>query len=272
MEAVVSGKSAIILRPEHRDELFEVIPEVSTMPVKDMLIFTLSFFQALRVCEIAQLTVDAMLGPRGDILDHLHIAPHMTKGSRGRVIPLHPITKERLADFLDVYDVPWIAISPRDGGQMRADALARSIERTYDRAGLPGCRSHTGRATCITEMARRANLEGCTLQEVQYFAGHKRLETTASYLGPTGCLANLVASMGSDHSTGRRMKDEEQQGPIYWRKPNRVRRDGDVRGTFVGTSSLLDGDRHGRRDAERLDRVRPAQRRPRRHRPARRSR
>src|SRR5689334_17140124 len=100
---MTEASSAIILRPEHRDELLETIPFVSPMPARDNLIFRLSHFNALRVCEISQLAVDAMLGPRGEILDVIRIAPHMTKGGRGRTIPAHPEVRQAFLEFLDVY-------------------------------------------------------------------------------------------------------------------------------------------------------------------------
>src|SRR4051812_15776646 len=67
-EARVMKGSAIILRPEHRDQLFEAIPFQSTMPARDNLVFSMSFFNGMRVCEIAEMPIDRMLGPRGEIL------------------------------------------------------------------------------------------------------------------------------------------------------------------------------------------------------------
>lgn len=190
--------SAVILDPQEVREVFELIDEVSRMPARDNLLWRLSFRGALRVAEMAQLTVDAMLGSRGEILDQIRIAPHMTKGSRGRVIPMHPEIREAFEEFMDVYpDAEWVAISPRDGAQMRPATLAAHFDRMFDAIGQDGCTSHTGRATCITEMARFANLHGGSLRDVQHFAGHKHLETTARYLGISGALPDLVRALGT---------------------------------------------------------------------------
>ena len=178
--------SAINLTPEQRDELFELIPFISWMPSRDVLIFALSHYQGLRACEIAQIRIDWMLGPRGEILDVIRIAPHMTKRSAGRELPMHPFVRDALADFIDVYpDAEWVAISPRDGRQMTAPTLRRAMQRIYELAGFSACRSHCGRATCLTEMANFANLNGGNIGDVQLFAGHKRLESTASYISPS---------------------------------------------------------------------------------------
>lgn len=263
----MASKSAVILRPEHRDEFFEILPFSSRMPARDKLVFALSFFQVMRVCEIAQAMIDDILGPRGEILDVIRIAPYMTKGSRGRTIPMHPFVRECFIEFLDVYPgAEWVAISPRDGRQMYPHTLGKAMERCFKDAGFPGCRSHTGRATGITEMATQANLHGCNLSEVQHFAGHKRLETTASYLGPTGNLADLVRAMGSSNrQQGNPTNAAQESGPTYWSPGARVRRDnGPRRAHRLAIAGQPGADGHGRRDEERLVRRSELKRRSRR--------
>jgi integrase/recombinase XerD len=244
--------SAINLTPEQRDELFETIPFISWMPSRDVLIFALSHFQGLRACEIAQLRIDSMLGPRGEILDLIRIAPHMTKKSGARVLPLHPFVRDALADFLDAYpDAEWVAISPRHGRQMKAPTLRRAMQRIYERAGFGPCRSHCGRATCITEMANTANLNGANIGDVQFFAGHKRLETTASYISPTGRLGDLVRSLGGYKNgrttNGRSGFQDARRTASYRAQALRVERQGGS-----GASGKPHLHRDGRRDEERL--------------------
>lgn len=273
--------SAIILKPEHRDEFFEILPYVSRMPARDNLVFRCSFFGAMRVCEIADLDVDSTLGPRGEILDCIRIKPGSTKGSEGRTIKMHRLIREALEDLLDVYpDATCVAISPRDGRQMKAGTLGRAMERLYRDAGFAGCRSHTGRASCITEMATLANLHGSHLGEVQRFAGHKQLETTAGYLGATGSIGDLVDALGSNTNTntnrgGRRNKHEKARpAPTYW-EPSLQRSPAGRQGrSAIAREPRSDG--HGGRDAERLASRDAAKRRSRRklrqNRPARRDR
>jgi integrase len=247
--------SAIVLRPEHRDQFFEAIPFQSPMPARDNLVMSMSFFEAMRVCEIAEIEIDKMLGPRGEIFGFIRIEPETTKRD-GRTIPMHPRVRQALVEFLDAYpEAEWVAISPRDlrpnARPMTAAALGRAMERLYRNCGFGGCCSHTGRATCITEMASMANMYGCNLAEVQRFAGHKRLETTANYLGATGNITSLVDALGNHHhQKGRNDIAKENSGPIYWtpeslggaaRRPSRP---------DVTSQPCADGD--GRRDAERL--------------------
>jgi integrase/recombinase XerD len=266
--------SAIILRPEHRDELFETIPFESSMPARDMLVFSLSHFEALRVCEIAKLEIGKLLGPRGEILDFIRVEPHTSKRD-GRTIKMHPRVRQALEDFLDVYpDADWVAISPRGGPPLTAAALGRAMERLYRDCGFGGCRSHTGRATCLSEMARLANLYGCNLAEVQRFAGHKRLETTANYLGATGNLAGLVDAIGTNNHERRDSSADKKSTPTYWTPASRRRFARRASGPHAAGQSRPDSD--GRSDEERLaareQRDRKSRRKLRQHRPFRRDR
>lgn len=258
--------SAINLTPEQRDELFELIPFVSQMPTRDVLIFALSHYQGMRACEIAQLKIDWMLGPRGEILDIIRIAPFMTKRDTSRPLPMHPFTREALADFIDVYpEAEWVAISPRNGRQMKTPALRAAMKRIYELTGFSACRSHCGRATCLTEMANSANLYGGNLGDVQRFAGHKRLESTASYISPSGRLADLVRSLGTKHPKNGRTRNgapssrRPQRTTSYQVETLRVERQAAPR---ASRESRADSD--GRRDEERLAKRREHKRRARR--------
>jgi integrase/recombinase XerD len=267
---------AIILHPHDRDELLETVPFVSTMPARDNLVFACSFFEAMRVCEIAGLEIDTLLGPRGEILDFIRIAPHTTKRNGARTIEMHSKVRRALEEFLDVYPTAQcVAISPRDGKQMNAAALGRAMERIYEAAGFSGCRSHTGRASCITEMATLANLYGCNLADVQRFAGHRRIETTAGYIGSTGRIGSLVEALGNNTQNERRRSIEPSTpGPTYWegsRDRSNPRRKG--RSTLAREPHP---DGHGRRNEEllaiRADAKHRARRKLRQNRPARRDR
>jgi hypothetical protein len=133
----------------------------------------------------------------------------MTKGSRGRVIPMSPEIRECIEEFIDVYPwADWFAISPRDGRQMRPATLAAHFDRLYKQIGFVGCTSHTGRASCITELAQNCTRHGGSLRDVQYFAGHKSLETTARYIGLSDAQPAMVRNLGGQFNKERRFNNE----------------------------------------------------------------
>ncbi len=77
----------------------------------------------------------------------------------------------------------------------RANACVVWFNRVYDKAGLNGCSSHSGRRSFITQAARNANLQGCSLIDVQAIAGHADLGTTQLYVDMSENQVGLVAGL-----------------------------------------------------------------------------
>jgi integrase/recombinase XerD len=77
----------------------------------------------------------------------------------------------------------------------RANACVVWFNRIYEKAGLAGCSSHSGRRSFITQAARNANLQGCSLVDVQSIAGHADLGTTQLYVDMSEGQAGLVAGL-----------------------------------------------------------------------------
>lgn len=79
--------------------------------------------------------------------------------------------------------------------QSRANACVVWFNRVYEKAGLSGCSSHSGRRSFITQAARNANLQGCSLIDVKALAGHADLGTTQLYVDQSENQVSLVAAM-----------------------------------------------------------------------------
>jgi integrase/recombinase XerD len=183
--------------------LFDVTDEASPDPETDGLIFALSIHAGLRVSEIAHLTLEAFQDGRGRMTDDIYIA--VTKWRKDRTIFKHPEVQERLERYMWAYPGrQWIAASPRDGRQMTPEALGMHMKRRLEEMGFVGCTSHTGRATFITELARRCTEFGCSLWDVMKIAGHKHLSSTAKYLRRSERGRELV------HALGRRDLSDKQ--------------------------------------------------------------
>jgi integrase/recombinase XerD len=56
------------------------------------------------------------------------------------------------------------------------------FKRLYDRLGLKGASSHSGRRTFVTSLAKKIVAAGGSLRDVQQLAGHKSLSTTQRYI------------------------------------------------------------------------------------------
>jgi integrase len=191
----MANGQALTLEPDEVPLLFERVEVVSRNPIVDGLLAKLSFRGALRASEMAGLTLDAVLDPRGRLRDEIRIS--VTKRREGRTIFMHPEIREAIEQFRWAYpNVEWFAVSSRDGRQMSKAAVGQRLQRLYENLGFIGCTSHSGRATCITEMAQRASEFGCSLWDVKEFAGHKHLSSTARYLRPSERGRDLVNGIG----------------------------------------------------------------------------
>lgn len=267
--------SAVTLSQQQVLLFLQLIPIISTMPARDMLVFTLSFFAGLRPCEIAHLMIDQMLGPSGEILDYIRILPGTTKREVGRTVPMHSLIRAALEEFMDVYPgFEWVAIGKNKGGeQAKPNTLSKDMARTLTKAGFAGCTGHSGRATLTTELARAANLHGGSLKDVQDIVGHKHLETTAGYLRRSGAARDMINALGTGHNKkGRLDHGTQKQGARYRAsKQAGIRRDDDASWAGLLPSGQPHADRNGRRNEDRAatwaELNRPKQRKPRQHRP-----
>jgi len=60
--------------------------------------------------------------------------------------------------------------------------IAVWFHRLYNRLGLKGASSHSGRRTFVTEFAKTIVAHGGSLRDVQQLAGHASLATTQRYI------------------------------------------------------------------------------------------
>jgi integrase/recombinase XerD len=144
----------------------------------------LSFKAGLRACEIAGLKWEMVLGSDGAVGDQLLLAQGITKGGRGRTIPMHAQLQEALQLLHQLHG------KPRTGHVLRSERHSRLNTQSvvnwfaaaYRHLGLVGCSSHSGRRTFITTSARVLAKTGGSLRDIQELAGHRALTTTERYI------------------------------------------------------------------------------------------
>lgn len=162
---------------------------------RDLLIFYLQLYAALRACEVARLQISHMTNARGVVNKLIWICPGNSKNGRERFIPMHPKIHKALLRFLAQYPTATYVAVRRDDptSPIRVNTLTTYVYRMFENVGLKGCSSHSGRRTCLSTMAQGANRVGSSLKDVQGFAGHARLETTECYIEPSTQMAELLS-------------------------------------------------------------------------------
>jgi integrase/recombinase XerD len=157
--------------------------------LRDQTIFYLSAKAGLRAKEIAHLKWSMVMNSDGSVGDYLNLPNSSSKGNGGRVVPLNKDLKLNLIKLLQEHS-GYQHFSPSTSAIIRTErskstssqAIVNMFQRWYDRLGLIGCSSHSGRRTFITETSKKISTVGGSLRDIQMMVGHSSLQTTQRYI------------------------------------------------------------------------------------------
>jgi integrase len=186
------GKQAKVVTPPMLKRMLRHVSH-SSRPARDRAMILLSVKAGLRACEIAGLDWSMVLDARGRVSDTINVRDIIAKKRRGRRIPMHPDLRRGLEKLaLTVAPVGPVIRSYR-GGHLTANSVVNWFVARFKELGFEGCSSHSGRRSFITLAARNIHRSGCSLRDVQLFAGHSSIETTERYIdGDTWAQRRLV--------------------------------------------------------------------------------
>ena len=145
--------------------------------------FALSFYAGLRACEIAGLKVGDVFSEEGNVRDTLYLESEQTKGNEQQQV----IVSKQLQKQLALYAKHYKAFTKQmqapllfsgKGGGFSAQTVINRFSRFYNKAGLRGASSHSGRRQFLTELGDK----GVNVRVIQVLARHKHLSTTQRYI------------------------------------------------------------------------------------------
>jgi integrase len=183
------GKQAKVLSKQQIEALYLSL-SLTRDPERNRLIFLLSVKAGLRAKEIAGLTWGMVLDASGDLADQIALENLASKGTSGRVIPINKLLKQELQRQLEKILIKSTVqeirnqrvVQTQRGKETSAQVIVNMFKGWYERAGLIGCSSHSGRRTFITNAAKKISTVGGSLRDVQWLAGHSSLQTTQRYI------------------------------------------------------------------------------------------
>jgi integrase/recombinase XerD len=182
------GKQAKILSDKQQNLTMAHL-ETTRYPLRNKIIFLLSFKEGLRAKEISKLAWCMVCNSDGKIADVINLSNNASKGKySGRIIPLHKELKILLADLLaekqkdEYFSLDKPVISTERGEHTTPQVIVNFFYHLYKTIGFNGCSSHSGRRTFITNAAKHISLVGGTLNDVRLLAGHSSLATTQRYI------------------------------------------------------------------------------------------
>lgn len=182
------GKQAKILSDKQQNLTMAHL-ETTRYPLRNKIIFLLSFKEGLRAKEISKLAWSMVCNSDGKIADVINLSNNASKGKySGRIIPLHKELKVLLTDLLaekqnnEYFSLDKPIIATERGEHTTPQVIVNFFYNLYKTIGFNGCSSHSGRRTFITNAAKHISLVGGTLNDVRMLAGHSSLATTQRYI------------------------------------------------------------------------------------------
>ena len=178
------GKQAKILTDKQQSVVMDYLAK-SRYPLRNQLIFLLSYKAGLRAKEIASLTWSMVCDSDGEVEDAIRLQNIASKGKSGRVIPMNKDLKQKLIEGQSKFEELEMSdriIRTERSSKTSAQVIVTFFYRLYKTLGLDGCSSHSGRRSFITTCARKITSVGGSLKDVQMLAGHSNLATTSRYI------------------------------------------------------------------------------------------
>ena len=156
-------------------------------------IFYLSFLGGLRACEISALKLSDVVNEDYSVKTQIVLQATQTKGhERNRVIVGSALQKalKRYVDAVRALkSLNTSFIVSQKGGKFSALTIVQLFAKFYEKAGIAGASSHSGRRQYITALAENQ----INIRVIQALARHKHINTTMRYIDVNDVkLANAV--------------------------------------------------------------------------------
>lgn len=174
------GKAKVLTENEFK--LLTLVAKEGKFGVRNLAMIYCSFGLGLRAKEIASLTIGDVANNQYQLLDEISLKRKMTKGEKQRHVYLtHKKIREILQAHLNtVKGTPFNKSLFQTQRQSRftPNTLQKWFRSLYDKAGIHGASSHSGRRTFITRLIE----QGADIKAVSRLAGHSNIVTTAIYV------------------------------------------------------------------------------------------
>jgi len=174
------GKAKVLNETEFK--LVLLVAKEGKLGTRNVAMVYCSFGLGLRAKEMASLTIADVANAHYQLFDEISLKRSMTKGEKQRHVYL---THKKIREILQAY-VNELKDMPRDKAlfqtqrksRFTANTLQKWFKSIYDKAGIHGASSHSGRRTFITRLIE----QGADIKAVSRLAGHANIVTTAIYV------------------------------------------------------------------------------------------
>ncbi len=174
------GKARVLNEQEFKRLL--LVAKDGQFAIRNAALVYCSFGLGLRAKEIASLTVSDVADTNYHLLEEICLKRSMTKGDKQRYAYL---ANEKIRKALQVH-LDTLKHLPQNKplfqtqrkSRFTPNSLQKWFKSLYDKAGIIGASSHSGRRTFITRLIE----QGADIKAVSRLAGHANIVTTAIYV------------------------------------------------------------------------------------------
>jgi len=164
-------------------ELRRVLDYAATRPhaARNRLMILMTHHAGMRVGEVAALLVGDVVNTDGTIKAEIRLLAEQTKGRHARVVFVGERLRREIAHYLKLNpDRPASAhlFTSQKRGSFSANTLCQTINAIYERAGLDGATSHSGRRSFLTSLSTK----GVGPRVLAALAGHRSLSSIMAYV------------------------------------------------------------------------------------------
>ena len=149
--------------------------------IRNRTMLLLTHLCGMRIGEVVSLKLSDVIDEDGNVRDQFRLTAEQTKGSKSRVVFAGKKIQRELKHYIESVRVKSFS-QPLFLSQKRkafsSNTGTQLMRNLYEKAGIKGATSHTGRRTFITDLAAK----GVSVRVLQSLAGHSSIAVTQNYI------------------------------------------------------------------------------------------
>ena len=169
----------------NNDEIRKVLDYVATRKHSERnraMIYTI-FNTGMRVSEVANLRFKDVVDGEGAVKREIRLSAEDTKTKEARIVFVNDKLHKELTRYVKLYkplnaDVKFFYSQKRASDGYSPNTLAQFFHYLFNRAGIAGASSHSGRRSFITNLANK----GVGVRVIMGLSGHRALSSVQCYI------------------------------------------------------------------------------------------
>ena len=181
---------AKVLDEKELKKVIQFIDAFDRHAERNRAIILLTHYCGMRISEVASLKTSQVINDEGLMNDIIYLSSSQTKGRQSRRVFVSTKAKLALKRYMTHKKAvvrQEFVFQTQKSERFNTNALTQLVKRIYQRVGVVGASSHSGRRSFITKLAT----SGVSVRVIAEAVGHSSITTTQRYIDIND---NLVSS------------------------------------------------------------------------------